>query len=56
VVVALVELDEGPWLHTRLAGVDRAALGRLRAGMRVSARFVHPVDGESYPLFDVEFP
>ncbi|MGE5289092.1 MAG: Zn-ribbon domain-containing OB-fold protein [Micromonosporaceae bacterium] len=50
-VLALVELDEGPWLHTQL---DPAALdpaGGLRAGMRVTARFVHPEQGESYPVF-----
>lgn len=46
-VLALVELDEGPWLHTRLA-VDPAA---AVVGMAVTARFEHPADGESYPLF-----
>ena len=46
-VLALVELDEGPWLHTRLA-VDPAA---AEVGMAVTARFGHPAEGESYPLF-----
>lgn len=46
-VLALVELDEGPWLHTRLAGGPEATV----AGMRVRARFEHPAEGESYPLF-----
>jgi uncharacterized OB-fold protein len=46
-VLALVELDEGPWLHTRLAAAPDAAV----AGMRVRARFEHPAAGESYPLF-----
>jgi hypothetical protein len=53
-VLALVELDEGPWLRTRLAGADaevlRAAPG-ARAGLRVAAAFVHPAEGESYPVF-----
>jgi uncharacterized OB-fold protein len=47
-VLALVELDEGPWLHSRLDGADPAG---LRAGQRVSAAFVHPDEGESYPVF-----
>jgi uncharacterized protein len=43
-VLALVELDEGPWLHSRLAGEPAA-------GLRVAARFEHPDAGESYPVF-----
>jgi uncharacterized protein len=50
-VLALVELDEGPWLHTRLELDDGAGAGRLRAGLTVTARFVHPAEGESYPVF-----
>ena len=46
-VLALVELDEGPWLHTRLV-IDPAA---AVVGMAVVARFEHPAEGESYPLF-----
>jgi uncharacterized protein len=46
-VLALVELDEGPWLHTRLAAGPAAAV----VGMAVVARFEHPAEGESYPLF-----
>jgi hypothetical protein len=46
-VLALVELDEGPWLHTRLAADPAAAV----VGMAVVARFEHPAEGESYPLF-----
>jgi uncharacterized OB-fold protein len=49
-VLALVELDEGPWLHTRLE-LDDA--DRLRAGLGVTVRFVHPAEGESYPVFRV---
>jgi len=50
-VLALVELDEGPWLHTRLELDDGAGADRLRAGLGVTARFVHPAEGESYPVF-----
>lgn len=51
-VLALVELDEGPWLHTRLE-LDDGAAGGLRAGLAVAVRFVHPGEGESYPVFGV---
>ncbi|WP_019630636.1 Zn-ribbon domain-containing OB-fold protein [Actinomadura atramentaria] len=47
-VLALVELTEGPWLHTRLVGVERAA---LREGLPLTAVFEHPGEGESYLLF-----
>jgi acetyl-CoA acetyltransferase/uncharacterized OB-fold protein len=50
-VLALVELDEGPWLHTGLAVTSPEAIAALRAGQRVAASFVHPADGESYPVF-----
>jgi uncharacterized protein len=50
-VLALVELDEGPWLHTGLAVTGPAAIAALRAGQQVAASFVHPADGESYPVF-----
>ena len=50
-VLALVELDEGPWLRTRLEGTDATGTARLRPGLRVTARFVHPAEGESYPVF-----
>ena len=46
-VFALVELAEGPWLHTRLdAGPDA-----LHAGAPLAVRFHHPDDGESFPTF-----
>ncbi|MFD0903137.1 Zn-ribbon domain-containing OB-fold protein [Actinomadura sediminis] len=48
VFLALVELAEGPWLHARLDGVDRAT---LREGLPLRAAFVHPEEGESYMLF-----
>lgn len=44
--LALVELDEGPWLHTRLVGVAEP-----REELRLRAVFVHPGEGESYPVF-----
>ncbi len=50
-VLALVELDEGPWLRTRLEGAGGAGQAAPRAGLRVTAAFVHPAEGESYPVF-----
>ncbi len=50
-VPALVELDEGPWLATGLYLPARGALAGLRAGQQVAVRFVHPDEGESYPVF-----
>ena len=50
-VLALVELDEGPWLHTSLAVTGTDEIAALRAGQRVAAGFLHPADGESYPVF-----
>lgn len=47
-VLALVELDEGPWLYGRVDGAERSA---LRAGMSLVAAFVHPDEGESFPVF-----
>ncbi|MGH3242470.1 MAG: Zn-ribbon domain-containing OB-fold protein [Spirillospora sp.] len=46
--LALVELAEGPWLHTRLDNVDHSS---LREGLPLHATFVHPAEGESYVLF-----
>ncbi len=50
-VPALVELDEGPWLATGLYLPAHSALAGLRAGQEVTVRFVHPDEGESYPVF-----
>ena len=50
-VLALVELDEGPWLRTRLEGTGATGTAGLRPGLRVIAYFVHPAEGESYPVF-----
>ncbi|WP_322762172.1 Zn-ribbon domain-containing OB-fold protein [Frankia sp. Cr2] len=46
--VAIVELDEGPWLHSRLAEVDPAD---VHAGLRVAVTFDRPTDGEAVPVF-----
>jgi len=56
-VPALVELAEGPWLHTWLAAEHLPGLGdtaeprELRADAPVTVSFVHPAEGESYPVF-----
>ncbi len=47
-VLALVELDEGPWLHTLLETGDPSL---LKAGVPVQAHFAHPEVGESFPFF-----
>ncbi|MBC6460499.1 OB-fold domain-containing protein [Actinomadura sp. HBU206391] len=47
-LLALVELAEGPWLHTRL---DRVAAGLLREGLPLVAAFEHPGEGEAYLVF-----
>lgn len=46
--VGLVELTEGPWLHARITGVSLEA---LRAGLPLTVSFVHPDEGDSYPVF-----
>lgn len=46
--IGLVELSEGPWLHARLVGV---ALDGLHAGQSLTVDFVHPAEGDSYPVF-----
>ncbi|MFI6321004.1 Zn-ribbon domain-containing OB-fold protein [Nonomuraea sp. NPDC050556] len=43
--VAIVELDEGPWLHARLETDSPSA------GMALRAVFRHPQGSESYPVF-----
>ena len=50
-VPALVELDEGPWLSTALRLAGPQDLASLRAGQQLLARFVHPAQGASYPVF-----
>jgi uncharacterized OB-fold protein len=47
-VLALVELSEGPWLHSRL---DAVAPAGLREGLPLRAHFEHPGQGESYLTF-----
>jgi uncharacterized OB-fold protein len=43
---ALVELAEGPWMY---AGLES---GTPHAGQALRVRFVHPDEGESYPVFE----
>ncbi|HEX6933434.1 MAG TPA: OB-fold domain-containing protein [Streptosporangiaceae bacterium] len=50
-VPALVEVEEGPWLSAGLALAGHEELRSLRAGQPVVARFVHPDEGASYPVF-----
>jgi uncharacterized OB-fold protein len=45
--LALVELAEGPWMYGRLEAVEAP-----REGLPLRARFVHPDEGESYPVFE----
>jgi uncharacterized OB-fold protein len=50
-VTAVVELVEGPWLHTRLAVDDAASLA---PGLPVAVAFARPPEGESVPYFVLE--
>ena len=47
-VIALVELDEGPWLRGQ---VVRAAPEDMAAGARVTVEFEQPEGGEAIPVF-----
>jgi uncharacterized protein len=47
-VVALVELEEGPWLHSAMPGVDPAV---LRTGLPLTVRFPRIGEGEPVPVF-----
>ncbi len=49
--IAIVELDEGPRLMTRVEGLPPS---EVRIGMRVRARISRPTDGEAILVFDVE--
>jgi uncharacterized OB-fold protein len=48
VLLGLVELTEGPWLHTRLDGLDRDMPSE---GLPLTATFRHPEEGEAYLVF-----
>jgi uncharacterized OB-fold protein len=51
-VLAIVQLDEGPWWWTRLEGLDPA---RLASGLRVRADFERAdADHEAVPVFRAE--
>ena len=43
--VGVVELVEGPWIYGRIETTTPTA------GMELAASFVHPDEGESYPVF-----
>lgn len=43
--VGIVELAEGPWLYARIVHAAPCC------GVPLQAEFVHPEDGESYPVF-----
>jgi uncharacterized protein len=47
-VVAIVELDEGPWLHAQLVDISPATVS---GGQRVTVRFERAEDGEAIPVF-----
>lgn len=47
-VIALVELEEGPWLRGQVAW---AAPDDMTAGARVTVEFEQPEDGEAIPVF-----
>jgi uncharacterized OB-fold protein len=49
VVLGLVELDEGPWLHVRFD-----APGRVTVGARARFGVLRPRDGEPIPVFAVD--
>jgi len=48
-VVAVVELEEGPWVHTQLRGVGDGA--DLAAGLALQVTFEQPDGGEPLPVF-----
>ncbi|MEU8135161.1 Zn-ribbon domain-containing OB-fold protein [Streptodolium elevatio] len=48
VVIAIVELTEGPWLHARILGADPRAVA---TGQEVVVDFVQPEGGEAVPVF-----
>jgi uncharacterized OB-fold protein len=47
-VIAIVELDEGPWLQVHLADVPPEA---VTAGLKVVVGFERPEGGEAVPVF-----
>lgn len=53
VVVAIVELDEGPWLHAQIV---RAAPEDTHTGDPVTVEFQHPDGGEAIPVFTLQDP
>ena len=50
VVLGLVELDEGPWLHVRLLGTSEL----VPVGTRVTLEIFRPGGGELVPSFRID--
>ena len=48
IIVAVIELDEGPWVHTQLRDV---AIQNLTPGLPLSVDFQQPDRGEPLPVF-----
>ena len=48
VVVAIVELDEGPWMYAQIVGENRES---TIVGSRTSVDFERPEGGEAIPVF-----
>ncbi|WP_165607350.1 Zn-ribbon domain-containing OB-fold protein [Mycolicibacter sinensis] len=46
--VGQIELAEGPWVEARLTELD---LGALRVGLPLCVAFVHPDEGDAFPVF-----
>lgn len=48
IVVAIVELDEEPWIQAQITG---AAPEEVHGGLRVRVAFERPEEGEAIPVF-----
>ena len=49
--IAIVELDEGPWIYAQIVDADPDAVG---VGTRVRVGFERPEGGEAVPVFRPE--
>ena len=48
VIIGVIELDEGPWVHTQLRDVT---IHDLTSGLRLIVDFERPAAGEPLPVF-----
>jgi hypothetical protein len=48
VIIGVIELGEGPWVHTQLRDV---AIHDLTPGLRLIVDFERPAAGEPLPVF-----